>query len=293
MDRLLSIGEFAKLTHLPVKTLRHYHEVGVLVPAAVDEASSYRRYSFDQVEDAHLVRRLRSLEMPLPEVRAALTAPDGPARNRTILTYLTRMDRELAEAQVAVQSLRALLEDGPGGPTVELVTVEPTPTLAIDATVARAGLGEWCEATFGLLFAAVARFGLVAAGPGGGLYSDEFFEADVGPVVAYLPLPEPADVVGRAHPLELPAATLATIVHPGPFEELDRAYGVLGRWVAGRSLRVAGPVRERYLVSPADSDDPHDLRTEVGWPIDAPADPADPSDPADRFDPPAPRTNGA
>src|SRR5215467_246001 len=92
MDRLLSIGEFSKLTHLPVKTLRHYHEVGVLVPEAVDESSGYRRYGVDQVEPAHLVRRLRAIDMPLPEVRAALLAPDDAERDRLVLQYLRRME---------------------------------------------------------------------------------------------------------------------------------------------------------------------------------------------------------
>jgi DNA-binding transcriptional MerR regulator len=48
----VAIGEFSRLTHLTVKTLRHYHEQGLLVPYAVDGTSGYRRYSVDQVPDA-------------------------------------------------------------------------------------------------------------------------------------------------------------------------------------------------------------------------------------------------
>ncbi|WP_285684300.1 MerR family DNA-binding transcriptional regulator [Actinoplanes sp. NBRC 103695] len=32
MPATITIGEFSRLTHLPVKTLHRYHEVGVLVP---------------------------------------------------------------------------------------------------------------------------------------------------------------------------------------------------------------------------------------------------------------------
>ena len=38
MDVLLTIGEFSKMTYLSVKALRHYHDVGLLEPAAVEQA---------------------------------------------------------------------------------------------------------------------------------------------------------------------------------------------------------------------------------------------------------------
>ena len=41
---MMNIGEFAALTGLGVKALRHYDERGVLTPAAVDPVSGYRKY---------------------------------------------------------------------------------------------------------------------------------------------------------------------------------------------------------------------------------------------------------
>ncbi|MEX2120445.1 MAG: MerR family DNA-binding transcriptional regulator [Pirellulales bacterium] len=37
-----SIGEFSKITGLTVKTLRFYHEQGLLVPSCVGEETGYR-----------------------------------------------------------------------------------------------------------------------------------------------------------------------------------------------------------------------------------------------------------
>ena len=36
MQAGLTVGDFSRITHLSVKTLRHYHEVGLLEPATVD-----------------------------------------------------------------------------------------------------------------------------------------------------------------------------------------------------------------------------------------------------------------
>ena len=37
--------------------------------------------------------------------------------------------------------------------------------------------------------------------------------------------------------------------------------------MVGNALSVAGPVRERYLVGPRDTDDRDAWRTEIGWPV--------------------------
>ena len=39
---MFSIGEFSKITGLTVKTLRFYHEQGVLKPSCIDDQTGYR-----------------------------------------------------------------------------------------------------------------------------------------------------------------------------------------------------------------------------------------------------------
>jgi len=41
---MLAIGEFSRMTHLSVRTLRRYHEVGLLEPEVVDPFTGYRYY---------------------------------------------------------------------------------------------------------------------------------------------------------------------------------------------------------------------------------------------------------
>jgi effector-binding domain-containing protein len=50
----LTIGAFSRLTHLSIKTLRYYHEVGLLEPAVVDPDSGYRYYRPGQAQSAQL-----------------------------------------------------------------------------------------------------------------------------------------------------------------------------------------------------------------------------------------------
>jgi DNA-binding transcriptional MerR regulator len=76
MRASLPIGDFSRATHLSVKTLRHYHRVGLLEPADVDPDTGHRRYTTDQIPVAQVIRRFRALEMPLDDIRAVITTPD-------------------------------------------------------------------------------------------------------------------------------------------------------------------------------------------------------------------------
>ena len=109
MPAALTIGDFSRATHLSVKTLRHYHRVGLLAPADVDRDTGYRRYTTDQIPTAQVIRRFRDLDMPLDQIQAVLEAPDLRTRNELISAHLASLERNLARTQSAVASLRGLL----------------------------------------------------------------------------------------------------------------------------------------------------------------------------------------
>ena len=89
--RLISIGDFSRMTFLSVKTLRHYHETGLLAPARIDPSSGYRYYDVSQVATAQVIRRFRDLDLPIERLRAFLDSPDEDARNAVIVTHLDKM----------------------------------------------------------------------------------------------------------------------------------------------------------------------------------------------------------
>ena len=69
---MFTIGEFSKITGLTVKTLRFYHEQGLLVPAHIDEQTGYRYYHERQTDTARVISELRALEFPLAEIAELL-----------------------------------------------------------------------------------------------------------------------------------------------------------------------------------------------------------------------------
>ena len=265
MTTSVAIGEFSRLTHLTVKTLRHYHEQDLLVPYAVDDQSGYRRYSLDQVATALLIGRLRALDMPLSEVRRVVGSADPGERDAAIADHLGRMERELDRTRAIVASLRDLLS-GPETLRISRHQIPDLTVLALTERVERADIGAWCDRTFTFLFSGLIEAGGSAAGPAGALYSEEFFTQAMGEVTAYVP-------VGHTqHPgptIVIPGGPHAVAVHEGPFVDLDKTYAALGSHVAAYETAAQGPIREIYLVSPPETTDEASLRTQVCWPLAA------------------------
>jgi DNA-binding transcriptional MerR regulator len=266
MASYLSIGDFSRATHLTVKTLRHYHQLGLLEPAAVDQVTGYRRYDADQIGTARVIRRLRELDMPLEEIQAVLAAPDLPARNDRLTSHLTRLEAELARTQDAVEALRDLLAPAAEA-DLELRSVPDTPVLAITEVVAAADACLWLQGALGELHGLLAAQGATPSGPPGGIYGDDFFTQHRGMATAYLPCAPALRPLGRATATTLPAVDLAVILHTGPAVDTARTYGLLAAHVARHALAVDGPIREHYLVGPRDTPDPTHWRTEIGWPV--------------------------
>jgi DNA-binding transcriptional MerR regulator len=259
---VLAIGEFSRLTHLSVRTLRRYHDAGLLEPATVDRTTGYRYYGADQIPVAQVIHRLRELDVPLPDVRRILRSPDPGVRAALVAEHLRRLETELDRTRAAVTSLRRLLRPEPPPLDVVLRAVPATQVAAVEGDVAHDDVLAWYSGAMAELDAVVGK----PTGVPGGLYDNALFENGRGHVLVYRPTADPPRT-GRVHPMTLPAVELAATTHVGEHDDIDVTYGELGRWVAGNALAVAGPVRETYLVGPRDTPDPAAWRTEIGWPV--------------------------
>jgi DNA-binding transcriptional MerR regulator len=272
MSVLVPIGDFSRMTHLSVKALRFYHDQGLLEPARIDPASGYRFYDPGQVPVAQVIRRFRDLDMPLDQVKAVLRAPDVETRTKEIIAHLTAMETRLAELQMSVSSLRALLEGPPVRPEVEFRSIPATQALAVRGTVSVADAWAWGTDAFAEIYGRIDQAGLAPAGPGGALFPAEFFEVEKADLTAFVPVDGAVAAGGsvpgggRAGLVTIPAIEAAVMLHAGRAGDMDQTYGALGTVVAERAIGVDGPIREYYLV-PFTEPDPDRHRTEICWPV--------------------------
>ena len=265
----ISIGDFSRATQMSVKILRHYDQIGVLQPAAVDRYTNYRSYTTDQIPTAQVIRRFHELHMPLERIRDVLHAPDPATRNALIAAHLDALHASLAEIHTAVFSLRSLLKGGPEDHPLPVahLTVAATPAAAISEAIAIGELERWVHGALAELHAAVTTPDVIPAGAAAGIYEDGLFANEHGQATAFIPYVGELRAVGRVQPTVIPAAELVTVTHHGPLAGIDLAYGTLAAYIARHELGVNGAIREYYTVGATETPDSASWQTEIGLPI--------------------------
>jgi DNA-binding transcriptional MerR regulator len=264
---ILTIGEFSRATLLTIKTLRYYHDTGLLEAAEVDPHTGYRRYLTSQIPRAQMVKRFRELQMPLNEIRQLLASPDDSTRNTIIAAHLMRLEDDLERTRSAVSELRSLLERPAVPVTISHRHIASMLGAAICERVEAKHAVAWLSGALAELHSTLATQSRQAVAPAGGLFSDELFAKGRGAATIYIPCDGPIESSGRVRPYRAPEVEVATIVHAGSHRNIDLAYGALATHVARCERAADGPLREHYLVGPLDTSDESAWRTEIGWPI--------------------------
>lgn len=270
MRSSLAIGDFSRATHLNIKTLRYYHHIGLLEPADVDPGTGHRRYSTDQIPTAQVIRRFRSLGMPLEEIHAVITTPDLASRNDLIAGHLGRLEETLESTQAAVSSLRDLLNPPLDAipVSIEHRRIAAAPAAAVSEVIDVKDATGWYQGALGELHALLAAQKIAPTGSGGAIYANDLFTLERGEATVFVPCADEVRATGRVSALVVPGVELALTTHLGPHGgEIDRAYGALGAYVAEHALAVEGPIREYYVVGPHETTDEDQWRTDIGWPI--------------------------
>ena len=108
-----TVGAVAELTGISVRTLHHYHHIGLVVPS-VRTAAGYRGYTDTDVERLHIVLGYRAAGLPLDEIRLLLDEPGVSVVDRLEhqLTVLRQRSHQLQDNIKAVEDLVAAHREG-------------------------------------------------------------------------------------------------------------------------------------------------------------------------------------
>ena len=270
MKTSYSIGEFSTVTGLSVKTLRFYHEKGILIPSSVDEATGYRFYDASKIEKARVIMRLRAMEFSIEDIAAVLGECSDEA---DILNYLERqknvLQQRIQEDRDIVRSLneiiakekaaRQLLEGG--NFAVEEKTLEPM----LVAGVRMKGKYSDCGRGFAQLGKAIGRH---ICGKPLCLYYDGEYREDDANFEPCFPIRKEIAASGISI-RTLRGGRFLTLIHRGPYDQLGRSYAKIMNPVNEQKLSLTLPSREVYVKGPGMifRGNPKNYLTEIQLPV--------------------------
>lgn len=269
---VFTIGEFSMASGIPVRTLRFYHDEGLLVPAAIDPETNYRFYDERNLERAGVITALRDLEFSLDDIREILADCSDDCE---ILAHLERqkdsLTHKLRHYQDVVQKIERLIEhqrhareeEKMSAATYEIAERQIDSMLV--AGIRMTGHYSDCGQGFARLCRALGRH--MAAGPLCLFYDGEYREGDAN-FEPCVPIRKAVSIDGISV-RELPAARCVTLIHRGPYDQLRTSYARLMKFVKDRGFDVQLPTREVYVKGPGMifRGNPKKYLTEIQLPI--------------------------
>lgn len=247
---MFSIGEFSKITGLTVKTLRFYHDRGLLVPAWVDDKTGYRYYDARQTDKARIITQLRSLEFTLEQIGEMLTSYSDEA---DILDFLQQqrllLEQRVRQYRTVVDSLDRIIQKEKEARTTMKNSTFDVEEKTLDALLIAGVHLTGCYSECGKGFAKIGKaLGRYISGKCFLLHYDTEFKENAD-FEACMPVRNSKGVDGISV-RELPGGRCVTLLHKGRYEDLGRSYAKILAYIKDKGYEVVMPTREVYLKGP-------------------------------------------
>jgi len=252
---MFSIGEFARLGAVSIRTLRHYDEVGLLPPADVDPVTGYRSYSAKQLRQLNRIVALKDMGLTLGQIRQLLDGITVEELRGMLLLRRAQLERELQRQQHHLLGVEARLrhiaqEDDMPADDIVVKQIQPLGVVVIADAAPGWGTQNIVPAVnrARVKFDQLGISGLVkVAGPFMLVY--EHTEGQEITVNVALPVAEePAELPPPARYRVLPAIEAATAVRSGPAASIyPMVYQDLVTWVQANGYESHGPGRDIWI----------------------------------------------
>ena len=257
---MFKIGEFSKLSRISIRMLRHYDEIGLLVPEETDPWTSYRRYAAAQLMTANRITALRGLGFSLAETAALLACwEDRAAMERQLLARRAAAEAALREAADRLRLLDTALERLRKDEAAMKydVTIKTLPERQV-ASVRQILPGYDREGDLWHIFAQETAALRIQDGE----YKESDVDVEIQKTVkgAY---PDTAHVKFKT----VPPVTVASATFQGGYHLIGEVNQAVAAWVEANGYAFEGPFFNIYHVSPRETRDPSEFVTEVCYPV--------------------------
>lgn len=246
---MLTISQFSKISQVPTKTLRYYDEVEILKPERVDEENNYRYYSIKQLETIFLIKRLRTYECTIYEIKQYLN-------NKINLHELLENKKKDINSQITKYSslqsiieleISALAEGGKfmlknAEKNIQIVDSPELNVFSIRKEINTPNFSELMNEVYDKLNAK----GFTQVGAPLTIYHSPEYTPEKYDTEVCIPVQEITKDTRIMKPNKC-----AMYHFVGVYSDMPMAYASLASWIDEKGFTIDGPAFEIYLTDPA------------------------------------------
>lgn len=269
---MLKIGDFSALSKISIFMLRHYNEIGLLIPVYIDEFTGYRYYSEEQLPIANRIQALKNMGFGLSIIKDILSEYNN---EDSLKRYLTLQAAQKQEEIEIMQKQLLLLQTTIKGLNkssslsrfnIAIKEIPKRNVISYRSTIAaynQEGI-LWKE-----LSENIEEQNIQYANPSYNIaifHNEGFVEHEIDVEVQRA-------VVGNYRSTDIvkfksvPVITAAALTYKGGYIQLVEVNEAIANWISENGYEFDGPIFNIYHVSPETEPDPANLITEVCFPI--------------------------
>lgn len=269
---MLRIGDFSKLSRISIRMLRHYDEIGLLIPKTTDDFTSYRYYSEEQLPIAGRIIALKDMGFDLATIAKILKSYDNP---QAIAEFLAVKQAEV-QAQAEETAHRLLLLETAikrlrkdGNAMNYNVTLKTLPERYVASVRKIIPHYDQEGILWHLMMQETAPLHIQDGDPCYTLaifhdkgYKENDVDVEVQKSVkgSYL---DTKHVVFKTEP----PVQIASATYKGSYEQIDKVNEAVANWVRDNGYEFDGIMFNIYHVSPHETQNPEEWVTEVCYPV--------------------------
>lgn len=253
---MFNIGEFARHARVSIRMLRHYDAIGLLPPAATDNATGYRLYEGRQLPRLNRILALKNLGFTLEEVGSILDQTVGLQELRGMMRLREvelRSQIRSDTGRLAQVEARLQIIEKEGTMPEKDIQIKRVPAVRVAELIGAAAsfepesISPVISPLYDRLIQQLSSSGVSPVGPGIAYYE---ISLDGKQVIVHAGLPvsvEPDQRFGFAI-VDLPEIEqAATIVHCGSMDDVMPTVQALACWIEANGYHSSGLNRELYL----------------------------------------------
>lgn len=269
---MIRIGDFARIGQVSIVTLRHYDEIDLLKPIAVDSFTSYRYYSVSQLPRLNRILALKDLGFSLDQIEQVLNGLTVEQLHGMLKMKQAEVQQQIADEQARLARIQARLRQIESEDTMPEydVVVKMVPAMVIASRTVTIPTNDqvpvYLDTALFEAYNYAQTHGARAIGDWfaiwhqpAEIHANEVAEAAV-PIDHAVPSSDQVKVY------ELPRTQVASLIHHGAFEDLVQEHTALLRWIEANGYEIAGLYREIYIKH--DRNNMADAATEIQYPVE-------------------------
>lgn len=273
MDKssLFSIGDISKIFHLSPGSLRHYENLGILIPEYVDPQTNYRYYSARQFEILNTVRYLRALDMPLPQIADFFKNRDIDVIENKLLMQKQKViekKKELENVEKKIDNRLRQIDDARNSEleAIKLVPCSPCRIIRIKGSLKLRNQDE-IEASVSALSEREDEPVVFLGKVGFGISSDNLIKGNYEKYDYVFLVIEDEDKHSGDSEL-LPETLCVCVRFRGSHGEATAYYRQLSDYIENNNLRITGFSREITMIDYGITNDTEKFVTEIKIPVE-------------------------